>query len=207
MPAVVLASVAVSVAFGGSADQLRPAAGFSFSVGATPVLAVLLLAATFEELGWRTYAVQSLNERLGDTVGTLVFGLLWAVWHLPLYLINGYYQQEITKQSPWYGVNFVISVIPMAFIIGWLCRLNRGSVPIAIGFHFFVNLCQEALQITQPTKCIETAVLVLVAAVIALTGQHRGTARPCTSVPSNGPQTRIARSTLPSRCDGPLERI
>lgn len=168
MPAVVLVATLLSPLVGQPLGQLRPADGFSFSVGAMPVLLVLLLAAAFEELGWRTYAVESLAERFSYATSTLLFAVLWACWHLPLFLIAGYYQQEITAQSPWFGVNFLVSVVPLAFIISWLCKVNGGSVPVAIGFHFFVNLCQEALQITQVTKCLETGVLLVVAAVVVL---------------------------------------
>lgn len=57
MPAVVVVSTLLSLPFGQSIDQLKFADGFSFSVGAVPVLLVLVLAASFEELGWRSYAM------------------------------------------------------------------------------------------------------------------------------------------------------
>lgn len=166
MPAVVLSSILISLAFGQSLAQFGLAGGFSFSVGSLPVLLVLVLAAAFEELGWRSYALDSLGVRFSYFTATMIFAALWAGWHLPLFFIKGYYQNEIATQNLWFGINFMLSVIPLAFIIGWLCRWNRGSILVAIGFHFFVNICQEALQVTQVTKCIETLVLVLVAAVV-----------------------------------------
>lgn len=51
MAATVILSVAISVLFGGSPEQFQFADGFSFSTLAVPVLAILLLAATIEELG------------------------------------------------------------------------------------------------------------------------------------------------------------
>jgi membrane protease YdiL (CAAX protease family) len=56
MPLVVLISIGLSVAAGGSTDQFAVAEGFSFSTGTVPVLLVLFLAAALEELGWRGYA-------------------------------------------------------------------------------------------------------------------------------------------------------
>ena len=104
--------------------------------------------------------------RFNYFTATMIFAGLWAGWHVPLFFIKGYYQNEIATQNLWFAVNFMVSVIPLAFIISWLCRWNRGSIPVAIGFHFFVNICQEALQVTQVTKCIETLVLVLVAVIV-----------------------------------------
>lgn len=168
MPAAIALSIVVSGLVGQPPTQFRLAEGFSFSAGAVPILLVLVLAASFEELGWRTYAVDALATRLTYFWATGVFAVLWAGWHLPLFFIKDYYQYEITQQNVWFGVNFMLSVVPMAFIIGWLCRANQGSVSAAIAFHFVVNLCQEAWQITQVTKCIETGVLFVVAAVIVL---------------------------------------
>ena len=166
MPVVVVVSTLISIIFGGSVEQLSLAEGFSFSAGVLPVLLVLVLAASFEELGWRSYAMDSLSQHFNYFKATLIFGLLWASWHLPLFLIKDYYQNEILRQNVLYGINFFVSVIPMAFIISWLCKRNKGNIFIAIIYHLSVNLTQEALQITQVTKCIETVVLLLVAAFI-----------------------------------------
>lgn len=115
--------------------------------------------------------MDSLTSKFGYFKATAVFAVLWAGWHLPLFFIKDYYQNEITRENLLYGVNFMVSVIPIAFIISWLCAANRGSIPIAIGFHFFINMCQEALQITQVTKCVETVVLFAVAAVVVATNR------------------------------------
>jgi membrane protease YdiL (CAAX protease family) len=57
----------------------------------------------------------------------------------------------------------MVSIIPLAFIISWICKSNRGSITAAVVLHFFINLSQEALNITQATKCIETGILALMA--------------------------------------------
>ncbi len=171
MPATVTLSALLSLLFGQSGSQLQFAEGFSFSAGFVPVLLILVLAATFEELGWRSYAMDSLNVKQNYFVATLIFAVLWAFWHLPLFFIKGYYQNEIFLQNPLFGVNFFVSVIPLAFIISWLCRYNRGSILVAILFHFVINMSQEALQITQVTKCIETIVLSMIAAIIVFLNQ------------------------------------
>ena len=54
----------------------------------------------------------------------------------------------------------------MGIIISWICLKNGKSVPAAIAFHFVINMSQEMLEITQATKCIQTVILVIVAAVI-----------------------------------------
>ena len=139
-----------------------------FSAGFLPVLLVLFLAASFEELGWRSYAMDSLNVKHSYFIATLIFALLWAFWHFPLFFIKGYYHYELAHANILFASNFMFSVFPMAFIISWICRKNSGSIIAAILFHFVINISQEALQMSQITKCIETGVLLVIAAVIVM---------------------------------------
>lgn len=170
MPLAVLVSITISLFFGESAAQFRFAEGFSFSSGFVPVLVLLLLTATFEELGWRGYAFDSLQSRYRNYLtATLVFSVLWSLWHFPLIFVKDSYQYEIFNQNFWYGVNFFVSIIPMGVIVSWICIKNGKSVLAAILFHFVINISQEMLSMTQTTKCIETVVLTVVAiAIIAL---------------------------------------
>ncbi|UGV41715.1 CPBP family intramembrane metalloprotease [Methanococcoides orientis] len=166
MPLSVLVSIFISLLFGGSVSQFQLAEGFSFSTGFVPVLLLLLLAAGFEELGWRGYAFDSLQSRHTYFKASLIFSVLWSLWHFPLMFVNNSYQYEIFHESVWYGVNFFVSIVPMGMIISWICIKNGKSIIAAIAFHFIVNMSQEILDISQTTKCIETVVLIVVAAAI-----------------------------------------
>lgn len=166
MPLSVVVSLFISLLFGGSIEQLQFSEGFSFSTGFVPVLLLLLLAAAFEELGWRGYAFDSLQSRFSLFTATILFSVLWSFWHFPLMFVQGSYQWEVFQENVWFGMNFFVSIIPMGFIITWICLKNRKSVIAAILFHFIVNMSQEMFQITQVTKSIQTFVLTLAAAVI-----------------------------------------
>jgi len=185
MPASVVLAITLSVPFGGSWEQLRLAEGFSFSIGAVPALLVLLLAAGFEELGWRGYAFDALQQRFHMTTATILFGVLWSLWHLPLVLVDGSYQQGLVAESPLYALNFFVGIVPMGVIISWVCLHHRKSILAAIVFHFVINLSQEALDITQATKCVQTLVLTGVA-VVLLRRQRlcQPTTRPEAQVPA-----------------------
>lgn len=169
MPLAVLASIFLSLPFGGSISQFQFAEGFSFSTGLVPVLLILVLAAGFEELGWRGYAFDSLQSRYTFFTASIIFSILWSLWHFPLIFVNNSYQYEIFHENIWFGVNFFVSIIPMGVIISWICIKNRKSIIAAILFHFIINISQEMLEMTQITKCIETVVLtVVVVAIIAI---------------------------------------
>jgi membrane protease YdiL (CAAX protease family) len=166
MPAAVLVSILISLLFGGSTSQFQFSEEFSFSGGFVPVLLVLLLAATFEELGWRGYAFDSLLSRFNYFQASIIFSTLWSLWHFPLLFVKGSYQYEIGNEDILFAVNFFVSVIPMGMIISWVCMKNGKSILAAVFFHFVINMSQETLEMTQVTKCIETVVLTLVAAAI-----------------------------------------
>lgn len=168
MPLSILLAIVISLQFGESISQFQFADGFSFSFKSLPVLLLLVMAAGFEELGWRGYAFDSLQSRYNFFTAVIVFGLLWSLWHFPLIFVKDSYQYEIFHEDIWFAVNFFVSIIPMGIIISWICMKNRKSVIAAIVFHFIINISSEMLNISQITKCIETIILALVAAALVV---------------------------------------
>jgi hypothetical protein len=166
IPIAVLISIAISLLFGGSVEQFRISEGFSFSTGFVPVLLLLLIAATFEELGWRGYAFDSLQSRYTIITASILFGVLWSLWHLPLVFVKDSYQYEILHLNFGYALNFFVAIVPLGVISSWIWLKNQKSILVAILFHLLANLWNEVFDLTQQTKCIESAVLVLFAAAI-----------------------------------------
>jgi membrane protease YdiL (CAAX protease family) len=61
--------------------------------------------------------------------------------------------------------------MPLGFIVTWVYVKNNRSIFASIIFHFFVNLLQEKVAMTQITKCVETLVLFAAAAVVVITNK------------------------------------
>lgn len=82
-----------------------------------------------EEVGWRGYLTPRLVKRFGFTGGSLLTGLIWATWHLPVLLFADYNNAT----SWWFAMPcFYVEVIASAFMLTWL-RLRSNSVwPCAI---------------------------------------------------------------------------
>ena len=171
-PASIIISVLISTLFGYSFDQLTIADEFSFSIGGIPTLLVLLLAACFEELGWRGYAVESLNNKFNYFEATAIFGILWSLWHLPMFFIPESYQAELLQEDFILVINFFVSIIPLAFIISWFCKKTSGSILGAILIHSVVNLSQEFFLVSPYTKCIQTLILIVIAAIFIIVDRN-----------------------------------
>jgi CAAX protease family protein len=165
MPAVILVSILLSLPFGQPASQFSLLLQFGFSVGFMPVLLWIIIVPALEEMGWRGYGVDSLRSRFCLLTTSLWFGLLWALWHLPTYFVNNFYQNQLLAN--WvYALNFMVSVFPMAFILNWLYYRNNRSIVACFLFHFSADIASETIQATQFTKCIVTAVLILITFLI-----------------------------------------
>ncbi len=162
MPVVLVVATLLSLLFGQSLEQFKFASQFSFSAAFFPVVLILILAPTLEELGWRGYGMDSLRARYGLLPATLLFAVFWALWHLPLYFVNHYYQNELWTTNPIYAFNFMVSVFPAAILMTWVYYRNNRSIVACILFHFMLDLSSEIFQTTQFTKCIITVILIAV---------------------------------------------
>ena len=56
----------------------------------------------------------------------------------------------------------------MGFVITWVYLVSDRSILACMIFHFFVNFMQEKIAMTPETKCVETIVVTLAAAIIVL---------------------------------------
>ena len=165
---VVAGSILLSLAFGQSTDQFSFTKDFSFTgVGIGSALITVTLASIIEEVGWKGYCEDSIGNYMNWFWESMIFGALWSLWHLPLIFIRGTYQAGLMV-NPLYVMNFFISGIPLGFIITWVYLVSDRSILACMIFHLFVNFMQEKIAMTPETKCVETIVVTIAAAVIVI---------------------------------------
>ncbi|WP_234332187.1 CPBP family intramembrane glutamic endopeptidase [Streptomyces sp. NRRL F-5650] len=100
-----------------------------------------------EEPGWRGTAYPRLREKLGTLQVCLVLGVTWAVWHLPLFFIDGTVQHDLGLATP-SGILFVASNIPMAMLV--TAAYERAGIVASIAVHFAVNATMILLAVEEP---------------------------------------------------------
>jgi uncharacterized protein len=112
--------------------------GYVLTYLSTYVLVVILGGPLFEEPGWRGFALPRLQPLHGPLVGTLILGLLWALWHLPEFLVPAW--AEASGGSSFLAiVKFVLIAIAFAIVTTWVFNNTKGSVFLAILVHASID--------------------------------------------------------------------
>ena len=102
---------------------------------------VLMLAATIvstpvqagEEIGWRGYALPRLAARFGLAPASIVLGVIWAVWHLPFFVMPGgdTYRQSFPA--------YLTSVTALSVALSFLYWRTNGSLLMTMLMHAAIN--------------------------------------------------------------------
>lgn len=111
-----------------------------------------------EELGWRGYAQPRLQARIGPGWAGLAIGVIWSLWHLPLFR---FFPSAVAGiPLPFYIP--LVSLLGMLF--AWLYNRTGGSVLLCILYHAGVNFALGGLgaHLTQRPRGM-TIVVTLVA--------------------------------------------
>ncbi len=131
---VVMAYVILPAMIAADARQLRWNVLFSVSVYNASTLFGGPLG---EEPGWRGYALPRLQKRFGPVVGTLLVGLIWTGWHLPLFLVPGW-----TSSPIW---TFTLMLCGLSLLITYSFNLAGLSIVAAIAAHAVFNTVSKYL--------------------------------------------------------------
>ncbi|MEQ8238885.1 MAG: type II CAAX endopeptidase family protein [Cyclobacteriaceae bacterium] len=124
---------------------------------------IIFVLAFFEEIGWRGFGLPHLMKKHGFILSSLVVGVIWALWHLPGYLVNFGAPNDIPF------IVFSIWVVAASFIFTWLYVKSSNNIWTAILLHFGANMALQLYPImpvpagTSATFYIMTISVLLVA--------------------------------------------
>lgn len=127
-----LAVAAVYIAMGNSARGLLPGVTAWALVG--QLIFTLFSGPLAEEAGWRGFALPRLQARHGALTSSLILGVLWAAWHIPLYVEGGQAAPGISLPI------FFVIVLVLSTLFTWLYNNTGGSLVVTVVAHFSFNL-------------------------------------------------------------------
>jgi membrane protease YdiL (CAAX protease family) len=134
LPLLILAvGSALFVAFGGPIDlDSFPFVGVYIFVMAWGIV----WGGGQEELGWRGFMLPLLQEKYSALVSSLIVGVAWAVWHLPL-LLNANTTHggwSLSQQAIW-----MVTILTGSILWTWMYNSTEGSVLAVAVFHAGIN--------------------------------------------------------------------
>jgi membrane protease YdiL (CAAX protease family) len=91
------------------------------------ILLVPLIGGAWEEPGWRGYSLPRLLAERSALTASLVLGVAWAFWHLPVYLVDDQHWSDL------------VLVVLATVVFTWIFQGALGSVLVAMVFHALNN--------------------------------------------------------------------
>lgn len=158
LSALVVAAAVVASGAGGTVFS-----GFRLR-GLAMVPALWLLALPFgplpEELGWRGWLLPRLQSRMTPFRASLVVGVVWTFWHLPMYWFPGAAIPSFLDLGVASVLLYLAQIVGEAVLFTALFNRSRGSVLLAIVFHTAFNTAENTVYelFAGPTAAQEPAI-------------------------------------------------
>lgn len=123
------------------------------------------LSSLAEEFGWRGFAIDRLQAKWNALVSSIILGVIWGFWHVPLHIVQGI--------SFLFMVIYVPMVILLSILFTWLYNNTDGNVFGAILFHTMINLTAQIFPIyltNLGSYCLVGVLLIVTIVVVAIFG-------------------------------------
>ncbi len=129
------------------------------------VLFTLIIGPLPEEIGWRGYLLDRLQGRQSALVASLIVGLIWWSWHLPLFWLPGYFDAFTRAEpTPWE----FLGIVPVAVVYTWVYNNTDRSVFAVIVLHLMQNLSGEALGLADEARIHQTLATTAISVIVVL---------------------------------------
>ena len=107
-------------------------------------LLMFLIGGGNEELGWRGYALDILQAKWSPLKASIILGLIWGVWHTPLFFI------KYTSQFYMSWILFVLFSSSMSILHTWIYNASGKKVIAAWIFQASINTWLSFLPTIDP---------------------------------------------------------
>jgi uncharacterized protein len=100
---------------------------------------MMLIGGGQEEFGWRGYALEPLQKKMGVIPASLIIGLIWGIWHAPLWIMPG------DGHSTYPFLAFVIMTTSISVVYSWLYNASGKKLISVIFLHAMSNTAAPLL--------------------------------------------------------------
>lgn len=127
-----LAIAVIYIVLGNPATGLQPGVTLPMLLGI--IVTQLFSGPISEEAGWRGFALPRLQAKYTALVSSLILGVIWTFWHLPLYFVSGSAQRGIPLPI------YLVLICTLTLYITWIYNNSRGSLILTTLAHASFNL-------------------------------------------------------------------
>jgi len=129
---------------------------------------ILLYGPLPEELGWRGYALDGLQARYNALFSSLILGVVWALWHLPLFFMKGQWHHDVLKFGTLDFWTFIFSPIFLSILFTWIYNNTNRSTLSAILFHFMCNFSGNLIPLTEQGRLYSLILIIILSIGVTL---------------------------------------
>jgi uncharacterized protein len=116
-------------------------------------LVTLLGGPLLEEGGWRGFALPRMERLHGPLLASLILGVLWALWHLPEFLVPSW-TAAMGGGGILSVILFTLGAITFTIVITWVFNNTRASLLLAILVHSSIDTFGGTLAAIFPAKAV-----------------------------------------------------
>lgn len=134
------------------------------------VTILCLMGPIGEEFGWRGYLYPIIKEKYSLLQTSMIIGVVWSIWHLPLFFIQGALQNEFTKL---YGIGlsilgYTFYTLILSFLMSVYFEKTNRSIVTPLIMHTMANLSIGYLPLVfnKNGALIQLSVMFLVSLII-----------------------------------------
>ena len=139
--------------------------GLPSVIGVGGVLVLVLLVNGFgEETGWRGFALPLLQRRFSPLTAMLVLAVIWAGWHLPMFLVV----DNFRGFSAGTVVGWLLGLTAGSIVLGWLYNRSGGSVALVAVWHACFNMVSATAAGSGLVAAIVTTIVMVQAVVLVV---------------------------------------
>jgi membrane protease YdiL (CAAX protease family) len=133
--------------------------------GLLPALLIgLLISGPGEELGWRGYALPRLQAAYGPLAASLLIGVVWGVWHLPIWLWSS------SSGGASFVAEFALFVVGLSafsVVFTWVYNHTGASMWMVVLLHAAVTASYNSLSVPLGPSSVGTWVPFVLTTVTA----------------------------------------
>lgn len=85
------------------------------------MIPLMIVGGGLEEIGWKGFFQELIEKKMNFYISCLLLGIIWAIWHIPLWFI------QTSSQSSFNFISFMLYCITFSYSLGLLYKITKST--------------------------------------------------------------------------------